>query len=162
MKNDNKLFSKIAELVAEQSTCCRLKVGAILVKDNRIISMGFNGVASNQTHCEDYFYALFNKQYKFMFKSYEEFLSSDIFYNLHGEFSNKNELHAEQNAIAYAAKSGISTEDSSIYVTYSPCIHCAKIIASCGIKKVFFNNLYDRSQDGILFLKNNNIECISI
>lgn len=149
----------MADLVAEQSTCCRLHVGAVLVKDSRVISIGFNGTASGQVHCEDYFRELYQKDYKDKFPSYEEFTASRTFYDLHGKFSIDNELHAEQNAISFAAKNGISTEGGTIYVTWSPCVHCAKVIVSAGIKKVFFKNLYDRSQEGIYFLQRNGIEC---
>ena len=159
MKNKHKLFTKMAELVAEQSTCCRMHVGAVLVKDNRVISIGFNGTASGQTHCEDYFRTLYKEGYADAFPTYEDFAASRTFYDLHGKFSIDNELHAEQNAISFAAKNGISTQGGTIYVTWSPCVHCAKVIVSAGIKKVFFKNLYDRSQEGIYFLQKNGIEC---
>ena len=149
----------MADLVAEQSTCCRLHVGAVLVKDSRVISIGFNGTASGQTHCEDYFRTLYEDNYKEHFATYEDFTASKTFYDLHGKFSIDNELHAEQNAISFAAKNGISTQGATIYVTWSPCVHCAKVIVSAGIKKVFFKNLYDRSQEGIYFLQRNNVEC---
>ena len=149
----------MADLVAEQSTCCRLHVGAVLVKDRRVISIGFNGTAAGQIHCEDHFQTLYRENYKEHFPSYEEFAASRTFYDLHGKFSIDNELHAEQNAIAFAAKNGISTEGGTIYVTWSPCVHCAKVIVSAGIKKVFFKNLYDRSQEGIYFLQRTGIEC---
>jgi len=149
----------MAELVADQSTCCRLHVGAVLVKENRVISIGFNGTPSGQVHCEDYFKDLYEKNYKNEFATLADFMASRTFYDLHGKFSIDNELHAEQNAIAFAAKNGISTQAGTIYVTWSPCVHCAKVIVSAGIKKVFFRNLYDRSQEGIYFLQKNGIEC---
>ena len=159
MKNAHKLFIKMAQLVEDQSTCCRLHVGAVLVKDSRVISMGFNGTASGQTHCEDHFRSVDENEYKSQFPTLQEFMASRTFYDLHGKFSIDNELHAEQNAIAFAAKNGISTHGGTIYVTWSPCVHCAKVIVSAGIKKVFFKNLYDRSQEGIYFLQRNGIEC---
>lgn len=162
MKNKHRLFIKMAELVAGQSTCCRLQVGAVLVKDNRVISIGFNGSASGQVHCEDNFREVYEEQFKGQFPSYEEFRASRTFYDLHGKWSIENELHAEQNAIAFAAKNGISTEGATVYVTWSPCVHCAKVIVSAGIKHVYYKNLYDRSQDGIVFLKKNNIECLQL
>ena len=149
----------MAQLVEDQSTCCRLHVGAVLVKDSRVISMGFNGTASGQTHCEDHFRSVYENEYKSQFPTLQEFMASRTFYDLHGKFSIDNELHAEQNAIAFAAKNGISTHGGTIYVTWSPCVHCAKVIVSAGIKKVFFKNLYDRSQEGIYFLQRNGIEC---
>ena len=162
MKNEHQLFIKMAQLVEEQSTCCRLHVGAVLVKDTRVISMGFNGTASGQKHCEDYFKELYEKEYQKEFATLADFMASRTFYDLHGKFSIDNELHAEQNAISFAAKNGIATEGGTIYVTWSPCVHCAKVIVSAGIKKVFFKNLYDRSQEGIYFLRQNGIECAQL
>ncbi len=159
MKNKHKLFTKMAELVADQSTCCRMHVGAVLVKDNRVISIGFNGTASGQEHCEDYFAKVYQAQYSQEFPSFEDYHASRTFYDEHGKFSNENELHAEQNAILFAAKNGISTTGSTLYVTVSPCIHCAKVIVAAGITRVFFKTLYDRSQDGLIFLNKNGIEC---
>ncbi|MGN0024323.1 MAG: deoxycytidylate deaminase [Candidatus Avelusimicrobium sp.] len=159
MKNKHRLFIKMAELVAEQSTCLRLQVGAVLVKDNRVISIGFNGTPTGQLHCEENFRKVYEQEYKDKFSTYEEFLASRTFYDLHGKWSIENELHAEQNAISFAAKNGIATQGADVYVTWSPCVHCAKVIVSAGIKKVFYKNTYDRSQEGIFFLEKNGIEC---
>ncbi len=159
MKNKHKLFTKMAELVAEQSTCCRMQVGAVLVKDNRVISIGFNGAPAGQEHCEDHFAALYEEAFKDQFATYEEFRASRAFYDAHGKWSIENELHAEQNAILFAAKNGIATAGSTLYVTYSPCVHCAKVIVTAGITRVFYKHLYDRSQDGLIFLDRNGLEC---
>lgn len=159
MRNKHKLFTKMAELVAEQSTCCRMQVGAVLVKDNRVISIGFNGTPSGQQHCDQHFQQLYQAEFADQFPTYEEYHSSRTFYDAHGKFSNDNELHAEQNAILFAAKNGIATAGSTLYVTVSPCIHCAKVIVTAGITRVFFKILYDRSQEGIVFLQKNGIEC---
>ena len=159
MKNKHKLFTKMAELVADQSTCCRMHVGAVLVKDNRVISIGFNGTPAGQEHCEDHFMQVYKTEFATQFPTYEEYHASRTFYDAHGKFSNENELHAEQNAILFAAKNGISTVGSTLYVTVSPCIHCAKVIVAAGITRVFYKTLYDRSQEGIVFLQKNGIEC---
>ena len=94
MKNAHKLFIKMAQLVEDQSTCCRLHVGAVLVKESRVISMGFNGTASGQTHCEDHFRTLYETEYKNQFPTLQDFMASRTFYDLHGKFSIDNELHA--------------------------------------------------------------------
>ena len=117
MKNKHRLFIKMAELVAEQSTCCRLQVGAVLVKDNRVISMGFNGTPTGQLHCEDNFKTIYEQSYRDKFPTYADFVASRTFYDLHGKWSVENELHAEQNAISFAAKNGIATQGASVYVT---------------------------------------------
>ena len=129
------------------------------MKDNRVISIGFNGTPTGQLHCEDNFRDIYEAEYKDQFATYEDFTASRTFYDLHGKWSIENELHAEQNAIAFAAKNGIATQGATVYVTWSPCVHCAKVIVSAGIKKVFYKNMYDRSQEGIVFLTKNGIEC---
>lgn len=160
MKNKHKLFIDMAALVAGQSTCTRLQVGAVMVREGRVISIGYNGVPSKQLHCDDYFKAEYEKSYKDKYSSWEEFIKSAEFKDLHGKFSNENELHAEQNAILFAAKNGIATGKSSLYITLSPCINCAKIIISAGIEKVYYKELYDRSQEGVVLLMKNGVECI--
>lgn len=162
MKNKHKLFIDMASLVAGQSTCCRLQVGAVLVREGRVISIGFNGVPSNQTHCEEIFEVEYEKNYKDKYASMADFVKSPEFKEIHGAFSNDNELHAEQNAILFAAKNGIATQGSHLYITLSPCINCAKVIITAGITKVYYKELYDRSQEGIIFLGRNNIECIHL
>lgn len=162
MKNKHKLFISIAELVAEQSTCCRLHVGAVLVKDSRVISMGYNGVPSGQKHCEDCFVDIYKEQFSDKYPTQEEFMKSKDFYDTHGKFSNDNELHAEQNALLFAAKNGIATAGATLYVTWSPCINCAKIIVTAGISKIYYKHLYDRNQEGLVLLANNGIECVHL
>jgi len=148
----DQLFIKIAQEVSERSTCARLKVGSVLVRDNRIISMGYNGSAEGLDHCIDHW----NDHYKNNTKhnSFLEFLKSDEFYKLHHKWAETHEIHSEQNVIAFSAKNGIETNDSILYVTYSPCIHCAKIISQAGIKEVKYLNKYDRENEGIKFLEN--------
>ncbi|WP_428898117.1 dCMP deaminase [Parelusimicrobium proximum] len=162
MKNENKLFIEIATLLAEQSTCCRMHVGAVLVKENRIISMGFNGVPSKQMHCEDFFRKEYDDAFKDKYASFEEFIKSAEFKDIHGKFSNENELHAEQNAILFAAKNGIATQGASMYVTFSPCVNCAKAIIIAGIKKVYYKEKYDRGMEGVDLMEKSGIECIYI
>ncbi len=162
MKNKHKLFIDMAALVAGQSTCCRLQVGAVLVKEGRVISIGFNGVPSKQIHCEELFSLEYEKNFKDKYPTMADFIKSAEFKDIHGKFSNDNELHAEQNAILFAAKNGISTQGSHLYITLSPCINCAKVIITAGIQKVFYKELYDRSQEGVIFLGRNNIECVHL
>lgn len=126
-------FEQSCVLTAFLSTCQSKHVGAILVKDNRIIASGYNGVTSKQVHCED-----------MQFNSREE----------HHLWSTNNELHAEQNIIAFCARNNIQTQDTILYLTLSPCIHCAKLIVAAGIKEVQFKELYDLDTSGIDFLKN--------
>lgn len=118
---------KAAEAYAELSKAKRLKVGAIIVRDDRIISVGYNGTPSGfDNNCED-----------------------DIGGNL---VSKKEVCHAEMNAIMFAAKNGVSTNDCSIYTTHAPCYECAKMIIQCGISNVIYKNEY-RDDTGIKMIK---------
>ena len=149
MPNYKKLFKDILKDIEQCSTCIRTKVGAIIVKDGRIISTGWNGVPKGKDHCE----------HVFNFHPSLESGDNKTFLKVHHEFANENEIHAEENAIAYAARNGIKTDDAEIYISISPCVFCAKLICASGIKKVFYAKEYDRDKTGIKFLKNNNIIC---
>ena len=131
-------FIEIAHKIAQHSTCCKQQVGAIIVKNKRILSTGYNGVVSRAVHCID-------------FKN----IYSDWETEQHHNWSIQNELHAEQNCIAYAAREGIIIKDASIYVTLSPCIDCAKLIVASGIIRVIYSGLnrQEKIDDGIKFFK---------
>lgn len=124
---------KVAETFAELSSARRLHVGAIVVKDDRIISIGYNGMPSGwDNNCED--------------EQYEE----DGF---HVTLKTKPEvLHAETNAIAKLAKSTESGLGATLFVTHSPCLDCAKLVFQSGINSVYYRNSY-RNEDGIRFLE---------
>jgi len=145
MNKIHKYFMDVCKRTAELSTCSSRKVGCILVKNKRIIACGYNGVPSGKKHCNEMFdesLMSIDKQYRFK----------------HHEWSQINELHAEQNLICFCAKNGIKTEDTILFVTLSPCINCSKMILSAGIKKVFYLEEYDLDDEGIKFLKRNNVK----
>lgn len=120
---------KVAEVYAQLSTAKRLQVGSIVVKDNRVISIGYNGMPSGWTNeCED------------------------------ENFKTKPEvLHAETNAIAKLARSNESGLDATMFITHAPCLDCAKLIYQAGISTVYYRNQY-RNTDGVEFLNKSNIE----
>ena len=130
-------FAAILTTLESRSTCRRLKVAALLVKDDRIISMGWNGTIMGHTHCTEHF-DIHNE---------EDFLKE------HHDWSMKNELHAELNAIAFAAKQGISTNGSDLFVSISPCVNCANLIIAAGVSRVYYKKMYDRSTDGLEKIK---------
>ena len=105
-------FSCISLLISTRSPSKRLKVGSVIVKNNRIISAGYNGFPSGTPHVS------------IMRDSHEQ-----------------NTIHAEQNAIGYAARNGINTEGCIIYCTMTPCISCAKLIVAAGIKEFHYIDL---------------------
>ena len=134
-------YMDVASRFAKLSHARRLHVGAIIVKDDRIISIGYNGMPSGwDNNCEDV-------------------ITPSLPY-LQGEgpaLKTKPEvLHAETNSIAKLAKSTESGEDASMFITHSPCLDCAKLIYQSGIQEVFYNQEY-RNNDGIEFLTKCNI-----
>ncbi len=126
----DKRYLRMAAIWAENSYCLRRKVGAIIVKNQMIISDGYNGTpAGFENVCEDENAA--TKPYV---------------------------LHAEANAITKVARSNNSSDGATLYVTASPCVECAKLIIQSGIRRVVFNELY-RLPDGIDLLERAGIEC---
>lgn len=124
-----------AWMLSQHSSCCSKKVGAILVKDNRILSSGYNGTQSGDVNCNDHF----NKMgYTVNGKN----LSSEYRHE-HREWSMVNEHHAEANALDYASKHGVSIEGSTLFVSLSPCIECCKRIANSGIVRLVYSKEYD-------------------
>lgn len=115
----------IAHEIAELSHCVSHKVGVILVKDGRILSTGINGTPKKFKNCDQ----VFDKK---------NFNRDD-----HHKFSENYEIHAETNAIAFAAENGISIKDSIMYSTLHPCNNCLKMICNSGIKKIFYDEEYD-------------------
>ena len=130
-----KLYMTIAEEVAKLSYARRLKVGSIVVKNDRIISFGYNGTAPGlDNNCE--------------------------IENPDGTLTTKTEvIHSEINSILKLAKNGESAEGAYMFLTHSPCIECSKAIYTAGIKKVYFGEQY-RSDDGIKFLQKCGLEVI--
>jgi dCMP deaminase len=130
-------FMDTAERFAQLSSAKRLHVGAVVVKDDRIISIGYNGMPSGwDNNCEDEFV---NEVGDLVLKSKVEV------------------LHAETNAIAKLAKSNESGLGATMFVTHAPCLDCAKLIYQSGIGSVLYRNSY-RSDDGINFLKKCKVE----
>ena len=166
------MFMQIAETVAERSTCSKLKTGSVLVRDGRIISIGYNGVASGKEHCCDYWANEFkennvNQTISGVAKTHQtftEWLKTKDFLDKHREWSKNNELHAECNCILYCSTNGVSSVDTTLYTLYSPCIMCAKIIYTSGVKRVVYKHLYtgngqDSGNEGLNFLRNSNLHC---
>lgn len=110
-------FLKIAFTVAERSTCDRAHVGAVIVRDRRILTTGYNGAPAGLPHCDDIGHLMVDGHCV-------------------------RTLHAEQNAIIQAALHGVHTSSSTIYVTHQPCLNCAKMIINAGIQRVVYAGNY--------------------
>jgi dCMP deaminase len=130
-------FMDTAERFAQLSSAKRLQVGAVVVKDSRIISIGYNGMPAGWTNeCENVVQ-----------------LSDDTVV-----LKTKDEvIHAEANAILKLARDGESGSGSTLFCTHAPCIHCAKLVHGAGISKVYYRNSY-RDTIGLDFLENCKIE----
>ena len=142
---------KAAEVYAELSSAKRLHVGAIIVKDDRIISIGYNGMPAGwDNECEDKTYiSPWNSEHR-------EVLG--ITYNLK---TKPEVLHAETNAIAKLARTTESGLGSTMFITHAPCIECSKIIYSSGITTVYYKNEY-RDTFGVEFLLKCGVEVIKV
>ena len=139
-----------AKRFAELSTARRAKVGAIIVKDNRIISIGYNGMPAGwDNNCEDEDRPLWAKDYKEVDPVYLRLTSK------------KEVLHAETNAIAKVAQSSESSRGSELFCTHLPCIECAKLIHQSGIVTVYYREEYQSAKGtGKQFLIDSGIEVI--
>jgi dCMP deaminase len=124
-------FMDTAERFAQLSSAVRLKVGAVVVKDQRIVSIGYNGTPAGWSNeCEETIYRIAEEPIQ----------------------RTKDEvIHAEANAIAKLARDGESGLHADLFCTHAPCIQCAKIIYGAGVKKVYYRNSY-RNNDGLDFL----------
>lgn len=154
-------FMRVVKEMETLSTCGRIHVGCVITKDNRIISTGYNGVPAGQLHCVDYFYQKYVDEYEKYFPKWTDYIQTIAFSESHHEFAIKNELHAEQNAIAIAAKHGIKLKNTTMYVSYNPCFQCAKLIIASGIKTIIYEKKYLR-EDTTEFLTNNGITIIQL
>ena len=131
----------VAESFAKLSSAVRLQVGAIVVKDDRIISIGYNGMPTGWDNC------------------CEDIIRTDEV-GFQVTKTKAEVLHAETNAIAKLAKSSESGLGATMFVTHSPCIECAKLIYQSGISTVYYKNNY-RSDDGINFLIKSKVRVIN-
>ena len=118
-------FMNIAHLVAERSTCQRRRVGAVAVKDKRILATGYNGAPSKVAHCLDI--GCLREQLGVPSGQRHEICRG---------------LHAEQNVIIQAAVHGISLAGAEVYCTHQPCLICSKMLINCGITKIWYASGY--------------------
>lgn len=117
------LFMQVAELFGQRSSCPRANVGAVAVKDRRIVATGYVGAPSGLPHC------------------------NEAGCELGPDGGCTRTIHAEANLVAWAARTGTSLEGSVIYCTHQPCLNCAKLIANVGVQAMVWKNPY-RSDDG--------------
>ena len=138
---------KASEVYSQLSSAVRLKVGCVVVKDNTIIGIGYNGMPSGwDNNCEDeigHVLDLYGNVVEIRLKTKPEV------------------LHAETNALAKIAKSTNSSDGATMFITHAPCLDCAKLVYQSGIKSVYYRNSY-KNTDGIDFLNKCNVEVTMI
>ena len=140
-------YMKVAETFAGLSSARRLHVGAIVVKDDRIISIGYNGTPSGwDNNCEDKIYCDDGDW------SEQQLPKDANIWKKYKLVTKPEVLHAETNAIAKLAKSTESGNGATLFVTHAPCLDCAKLVYQSGINSVYYRNTY-RSEDGLRFLE---------
>lgn len=125
-------FMEIAFTVAERSTCDRAHVGAVLVRDRRILTTGYNGAPAGLPHCDEVGHLMIDNHCV-------------------------RTLHAEQNAIIQGALHGVSIEGATAYVTHQPCLTCAKMLINSGIKRIVYAGNYP-DENSRLFLQQAGVE----
>jgi dCMP deaminase len=143
----DEIYMELAEKLALRSHCVKAQVGAVLTKDTRIVSLGYNGPPAGTHNCDQEW--------------------PDVGCPRDSKGSCSLALHAEQNAILYATKNNVSMEDATLYVTLSPCIACARVIFTTGIRRVFYKDSYASfkglgSDEGVDFLRRFGVEVIQV
>lgn len=137
-------FMEIAHVVAKRSTCLRNQVGAVIVRDKRILATGYNGAPRNLEHCLDI--GCIRQAQNIASGTRHELCRA---------------VHAEQNAIIQSALHGVSVENATLYCTHQPCILCTKMIINSRMKKVvFFNNYPD--DEALRFFESAGVEVVSM
>lgn len=139
------IYMELAENLSRRSHCVKRKVGSVLTKDTRIVSLGYNGPPAGTHNCD------------------EQWPKDGCPRDSKGSCSLA--LHAEQNAILYAAKNNIALDGTTLYVTLAPCIACARVVYTVGIKKVIYRDSYAEFkglpvEEGVEFLKKFGVEVL--
>jgi dCMP deaminase len=149
-------FLEISKIIAGRSTCTRGHVGAVIVQDRRIVSTGYNGAPPDMPHCMDVGCKVDKTLHHVRKITVPVDLRGD-WELVPAELGCQRAIHAELNAIAWAARHGVATGGAILYATHGPCLKCAQAILAAGIVEVHFITPY-RLSDGVDLLNKANIE----
>jgi len=153
MSKYDKTMITTAFTFSKQSYCNRLKVGAVLAKDGRILATGYNGTIAGMDNCCEHKCTICNGTGEIYIQAIDSFsIQTCTRCNGTGNVTNDLTLHAEQNLITFCAKNGIPTYNTTMYITHAPCKQCSKLIAQSGVKEVVYAIEY-RDAEGIEFLR---------
>lgn len=125
------VYLKMCQELSELSKCSKHKVGALLVKNNRIISNGLNGSHKNMVNCCDKFHGIDTH--------------SEPGKTQHRKWAEINENHAEHNVIAFAAKNGINIDNTTLYCNLEPCFNCLNLAVSSGVKEIYYSTIHKQN-----------------
>lgn len=150
-------FMSIAFIISQESKCCSWKVGAVIQKNDRIIATGYNGTPAHQPNCCE---VARQRGWVDEGPNGSLIIKNQEVRAIHSAWSNNNEIHAELNAILFAARNGIiALEGATMYITLAPCSQCAKAITQSGIKSIVYCEEYDQnSKDWSTILVNAGIK----
>jgi dCMP deaminase len=161
LSRKDEIFLQIAATLGSLSTCDRAFIGAVVTQEGRAICWGYNGAPPGLPHCDENYHGwarafrVFARETgKKSWTKLEEEMWCQAFVADHGC---RNSTHAEANALAAAAKQGISTDGGTLYVSQSPCLTCSRLIVAAGIVRVVYDTMY-RDHSGIELLKTAGVE----
>lgn len=133
--SNDETLQAVARVFALRGTCSRLQVGAVVSRDTRIVATGWNGAPAGSPHCDHV----------------DPYLVTSC----------EVAIHAERNALGFAARHGIATAGTHLHVTHAPCRDCASVILACGVARVVYEREY-RSLDGVLYLRRYGVDALSV
>lgn len=164
MNDFNQLYKNIIKEYQKYSKCARMQVVALLVKNGRILSTGYNGTPEKACNCNELFNSkvINNVRHYYLKKKVTNKNWKEVdeleWKTEHHNFAVINEIHAEQNLIAQCLKNNININDCEVILSCEPCEACARLLYTCGIKKIMYINNYDRGSNGISFLLKNGVD----
>lgn len=151
-------FFRLVAVHAEASTCLKHKTGCIIVRpDGSIASSGYNGVCSGQEHCDTYWKNIMHELWG-PEADEEKWIASPDFRLAHREWSKSHEIHAERNALYFAARNGVPVKGCTLFTRLSPCLHCAISCHLLGIQTVIYLKKYN--EEGLTYLRENGIHVV--
>ena len=143
-------FMAMAIVLAIRGTCDRKQVGALIVRDGRIIGMGYNGAPPGLPHCDENNHGYDSVPH-----------GPDHPPEVMSLAGCRNATHAEANALAFSAKYGVSTDEATLYVTLSPCLDCSRLLIAAGIRRVVYGETY-RDASGLDILYQTGVELVDL
>jgi dCMP deaminase len=152
----DEVYMEVAQRIARRGTCDRKQVGAVVTRAGRCVCWGYNGAPPRLPHCDENYHGWADhcKTQNWPAETWQEAAT-----RLATHRGCRNATHAEANALAFAARQGISTESCTLYVTVSPCDVCARLLIAAGIVRVCYNETY-RDASGLRLLEEAGIEVV--